>query len=97
MKKLLFYYWAKVVRIWDRNMALYKFLRDIEEFKTLQAKYVKANILLYHARCEAGAEGWLKVLERYEAKPTMDSIIDGMDDDEDIGKSLVGKTRHVKK
>jgi hypothetical protein len=78
-------------------MVLYRFLRDIEEFKTLQAKYSEAIVLLYHARCEAGAEQWLRVLERYEAKPTMDSIIDGMDDGEDIGKSLAGKTRHVKK
>ena len=94
MKKLIFYYWAKVVRIYDRNMVLYRFLRDIEEFKTLQAKNSESIVLLYHARCEAGAEQWLRVLERYEAKPTMDSIIDGMDDG-GLGKSLAGKTRHV--
>jgi hypothetical protein len=58
-----------------RQVDLYRFLRDIERYSELERKYREVNIKLYHARCELGPEGWLKVMELCRQYPTTESIL----------------------
>jgi hypothetical protein len=84
VKKLLLFYWVKFTRWIENQLKLYRFLKEIESYQELHRKYTELNVTLYHARCEMGADAWLKVLERVQRQPTVDSIMEVFNDDRGI-------------
>lgn len=64
--------WLKFIKFVRWQQDLFRFTSDIEEY---QRQYRINAVLLYHARIELGAEGWLKVLDRVKRQPTFESIV----------------------
>jgi hypothetical protein len=73
-----------IKRLCEKQFKIIRFIREVESYRALQAKYTQQVVTVYHARCEMGPEAWFQVLKRIKEKPTMDAIMKDLDADKNI-------------
>jgi hypothetical protein len=57
---------------------MFKWLASLREEHKYKKMFNEAWVLLYHAKAELGEAGWLKVMQRKEANPTVKAIIENL-------------------